>query len=60
MVVVVGGRGSLCSALRGKVRSTQAEAAFPSSHVFLLQQMKRPFYFIIFSPTEGKSASGPQ
>lgn len=42
----------------GKLRSAQAEAAFPSSQVFLLQQMKRPFYFVFFffSKTESLRA----
>ena len=62
MAVAVGGwvgGGVALFSPEGKVRSAQAEAAFPSSQVFLLQQMKRPFYLVFFS-NEGTSASGPQ
>lgn len=62
---MVGGGGR---SPEGRVRSAQAEAAFPSSQVFLLQQMKRPFYLAFFPPSfsffffsnEGKSRSGAQ
>lgn len=42
----------------GNVSSAQAEAAFPSPQVFLLQQMKRPFYLVFFS-IKGGLRAGP-
>lgn len=42
----------------GNVSSAQAGAAFPSPQVFLLQQMKRPFYLVLFS-IKGGLRAGP-